>query len=274
MSVLPRAAIHNSTIMQAVTSVRTRIRTAASNARVLTMLDRFRATDDTGPAAGSSPAANTTDTESPPTQQPTAKDTTTPTSQSARSMESSIAYRLLQRGQAIVTTAWLYNWLTAEPEPEVIVIDLRETQTVGMVLTTLDRIFSRAERDLLPALPTATVTRGGYWLRSRVLDRPLRVASIGLAIVVNLGLLSILTGSDDPITPITLFLLAALLLAARGFQSTMSLDELTSTTWYQRTRALLIAAFEPPDPPESAATDQDTEASAETDTPSDTPGDD
>lgn len=266
MSVLPRSAIHNSTIMQAVTRVRTRVRMAASDARVMTVLKRFRTTDTTEPAAGSSRSTTATTTEPPSTQQTTTSPATATTAERSRSMESSVAYRAVRRGQEFVRTAWLYDWLTAEPEPEVIVIDLRETRTVGMVLSTLDRVVTRAERDLLPALPTATVTRMGYWLRNRVVDRPLRVASIGVAIIANLGLLTVLTGSEDPVTPVTLFLLAALLLAARGFQSTMSLDELTSTTWYQRTTALLIAAFEPPDPPESAFNNQDTEESAQTDT--------
>ncbi|WP_049979585.1 hypothetical protein [Halolamina rubra] len=37
-----------------------------------------------------------------------------------------------------VKNSWLYNWLTAEPEPEVIVIDLRETWTVGPFINILD----------------------------------------------------------------------------------------------------------------------------------------
>ncbi|KPN29449.1 hypothetical protein SY89_00162 [Halolamina pelagica] len=37
-----------------------------------------------------------------------------------------------------VRNSWLYNWLTAEPEPEVIVIDLRETWTVGPFIKILD----------------------------------------------------------------------------------------------------------------------------------------
>lgn len=35
--------------------------------------------------------------------------------------------------------SWLYRWLTAEPDPEVIVIDLRETYTVGPFVRLLDR---------------------------------------------------------------------------------------------------------------------------------------
>lgn len=34
----------------------------------------------------------------------------------------------------------LYEWLTREPEPEVIVIDLRETRTVGPVISLLDHV--------------------------------------------------------------------------------------------------------------------------------------
>jgi hypothetical protein len=37
----------------------------------------------------------------------------------------------------------LYAWLTAEPDPEVIVIDLRETYTVGPVVAAIDRVAAR-----------------------------------------------------------------------------------------------------------------------------------
>lgn len=36
----------------------------------------------------------------------------------------------------------LYRWLTAEPEPEVIVIDLRDTFTVGPIVALLDRLVA------------------------------------------------------------------------------------------------------------------------------------
>ena len=37
----------------------------------------------------------------------------------------------------------LYAWLTAEPDPEVIVIDLRETYTVRPVVAAIDRVAGR-----------------------------------------------------------------------------------------------------------------------------------
>lgn len=37
--------------------------------------------------------------------------------------------------------SYLYRWFTAEPDPDVIVIDLRETYTVGPVIALLDSLF-------------------------------------------------------------------------------------------------------------------------------------
>jgi|AntRauMinimDraft_4_1070384.scaffolds.fasta_scaffold00423_7 hypothetical protein len=40
-----------------------------------------------------------------------------------------------------VRESYLYQWLTAEPDPEVVVIDLAETRTVGPFIAVLDRII-------------------------------------------------------------------------------------------------------------------------------------
>jgi len=42
--------------------------------------------------------------------------------------------------------SFCYRWLTKEPDPDVIVIDLRETYTVGPVIALLDRLAPVAER--------------------------------------------------------------------------------------------------------------------------------
>lgn len=50
--------------------------------------------------------------------------------------------RLASLGRAagdVVRGSYLYRWLTKEPEPEIVVIDLRETWTVGPVVRVLDR---------------------------------------------------------------------------------------------------------------------------------------
>jgi hypothetical protein len=37
-------------------------------------------------------------------------------------------------------SSWLDGWLTTEPDPDVVVIDLRETYTVGPLIAALDRV--------------------------------------------------------------------------------------------------------------------------------------
>ena len=69
-----------------------------------------------------------------------------------------------ERTATFVRNSWLYGWLTAEPEPEVIVIDLRETWTVGPFIKILDW-----------AIETATP-----WYRESALKR-------GVDAVVGLG---------------------------------------------------------------------------------------
>ncbi|MFW5956632.1 MAG: hypothetical protein ACOCQY_04440 [Halorhabdus sp.] len=45
-----------------------------------------------------------------------------------------------------ISASWLYRWLTAEPDPDVIVIDLRETVTVGPILAVLERAIALLAR--------------------------------------------------------------------------------------------------------------------------------
>ena len=42
--------------------------------------------------------------------------------------------------------SYLFRWLTKEPEPDVVVIDLRETYTLGPVIALLDRLTPVVER--------------------------------------------------------------------------------------------------------------------------------
>lgn len=53
---------------------------------------------------------------------------------------------LTQRVADITKGSYLYCWLTKEPEPDVIVIDLRETYTVGPFIRLLDRLAPHIER--------------------------------------------------------------------------------------------------------------------------------
>lgn len=149
---------------------------------------------------------------------------------------------LTRRAETVVRRSFLYRWLTAEPDPEVIVIDLRETLTVGPFIQLLDRIIPRA----LDAYKTSQVGHAAGAGAKRVRTAPARVGGLTAAAI---GIVSILAGvvAGMSVTAIVLFgLLAVGGLVAT--QETRSWAELRET----RPVELLIAAFEPPEPPESA----------------------
>ena len=76
----------------------------------------------------------------------------------------SVALRTVRRIPEVVRGSRLYEWLTAEPEPEVVVIDLRETYIVGPFVRLLDALIDRM---------------GPYWEAStpkRVLDGAVRAS--------------------------------------------------------------------------------------------------
>ncbi|CAP12965.1 uncharacterized protein OE_1134F [Halobacterium salinarum R1] len=56
-----------------------------------------------------------------------------------KSRIANIARTVVATTTAFVRESYLYQWLTAEPDPEVVVIDLRETYTVGPFIAILDR---------------------------------------------------------------------------------------------------------------------------------------
>jgi len=86
-------------------------------------------------------------------------------------VDESRIHQLARSHQHVVESSVLYRWLTVEPDPEVIVVDLRETWTVGPALAALDRSIAT----LHPALASsrlAALARHSYGL---FLARPVRV---------------------------------------------------------------------------------------------------
>ena len=149
------------------------------------------------------------------------------------------------RASSWVRHSTLYQWLTAEPDPDVIVIDLRETWTVGPFLQILDWIVDR----LADAADGSRVV--GVAQRSVVVTRaaPLRVLGLLAALVgVVVASSSLLGGVSSP------------RLAAGGGLAILGLiamqdDRDWATLRETRPVALTIAALEPPEPPESGADD-------------------
>lgn len=141
---------------------------------------------------------------------------------------------------AAVHASFLYQWLTAEPDPEVIVIDLRETWTVGPVLRLLDIVIDR----LRPAVRNAWVMRVAERGFLTVYAAPLAAAGVGLAVVGLLITLSSVVGDTMSVTQLGIGL-GAVLAGIVATRDRRSWDTLRET----RPVELLVAALEPPDPP-------------------------
>ncbi len=160
--------------------------------------------------------------------------------------------------KAIVTGSRLYRWFTAEPEPEVIVIDLRETRTVGPVLALLDRVVDPLVRATTASRTARTATRLGRGFAAA----PMRLVGVVLVAASAVALLvGSLAGSLSLAGAVALVVLAVLGLA--GSTEDRSLTELETTRPYE----LFAAAFEPPHPPT-----EEPEASTERDRPTSVEG--
>ncbi|WP_436344534.1 hypothetical protein [Natronorubrum sp. FCH18a] len=140
----------------------------------------------------------------------------------------------------IVRHSRLYRWLTTEPESDVIVIDLRETYTVGPFIRVLDRCLEQLS-DAAASSRTADIARR---VDATFQHRPLGVVGLTLiaAGLVSL-LISIVLGRLG--TTWIAVHVGLLLVSLLGLRSERTLDDLTETRAWE----LLAAAFEPPEPP-------------------------
>ena len=240
-------AVRQSTVLSAARTVATSARTAVTTSRfgtLLTPLGRFR----DGSTSEDSPNQKT------PTYTSGEAKTGTPALTGARTVNvlqrpaaalsragrTSGLATLTQRGQQFVEGSFLYRWLTAEPEPDVIVIDLRETITVGPWL----RAIQRAIDWLLPAAVSSAVGRSARSIHHALRTRPVRIGSlVGILLASLVVFISVLTGSGSP--PVLAVAGILLVLSLVGLRSTRSWAELTETRAYQ----ILASAFEPPELP-------------------------
>ena len=133
----------------------------------------------------------------------------------------------------------MYGWLTAEPDPDVIVIDLRETWTVGPFLRVLDRVVDL----FVDASRGSRVVTGGKRGVDAAVDAPLRVGGVAAAAFGLVVAVAALPG-EVSVTILAggLALSVAGLVVARDTRDWATLRE-------TRPVQLAIAAFEPPEPP-------------------------
>ena len=140
-----------------------------------------------------------------------------------------------------VRASWLYRWFTAEPDPDVVVVDLRETVTVGPILLLLDRVLDPLTANWGQSRWGRLVDR----LTDAFLAEPVRVVStvVLAAVAANLALVFAL-GTPTPNGVGSRFVVASLALA--GTRVTGSAEELAQSRTYE----VLVALLEPPEPPD------------------------
>ena len=159
--------------------------------------------------------------------------------------------------QRYITGSFGYQWLTAEPDPDVIVIDLRETVIGTLVIRPLEwttETITDASSDSRLVEPMHTLYRATH-------TNPIRLLGIaGLSSIPLLFALLALTGQLS--IPTTAGLVVLGTAAGLATRARWSLDELLET----RVAKALIAAFEPPAPPERASTDGNDESTFKDDT--------
>lgn len=140
-----------------------------------------------------------------------------------------------------VRASWLFGWLTEGPEPDVVVIDLRETVVVGPVISVLDSFLMVTEKGSDRAL-TVELSEA---LRERLRARPIQIVSVAslAAVVGAVGVFALL----GALTVRTLgFALVSAGLALAGTRVTASWEDLTDSRLFEG----LVALLEPPEPPE------------------------
>ena len=209
------------------------------NSRVAALVSRLR--ERANRRLGRDEERNPTDSDS---------SSTTDTGPSSGLLAGSLLAGLLARTTAWIRGSWLYRWLTAEPDPDVIVIDLRETRIVGPILRVLDWLFTSLGTSSGGSL-LATVGRRGYRF---AVSRPVQLASAGLgAGALALVALLLATGSESLGLVVVTAVLAVV--AALGSRVEASWTDLRET----RPVRLLVAAFEPPEPPTRDNEDADDE---------------
>ncbi|MCU4800383.1 hypothetical protein OB920_08385 [Halobacteria archaeon HArc-gm2] len=151
----------------------------------------------------------------------------------------SVLGRSVDRLAEITRQSYLFRWLTAEPDPDVIVIDLRETWTVGPVIAVLDWFAPHAARSWDGSVVRTTTERTATAFRA---------APVQLTSALLLGVLAIQFvlswNSASDTTLAGLCFLAAF--AIVGLRVDWTWDELVESKIGKLATALLV----PPDLPE------------------------
>ncbi|MFC7248504.1 hypothetical protein ACFQJ5_01410 [Halomicroarcula sp. GCM10025324] len=149
---------------------------------------------------------------------------------------------------SITRHSFLFRWLTAEPDPDVIVIDLRETVTVGPLLAVLDSVLS-VLTDAWSSSRFRTVTTA---IERHLRTRPVRIGSFVLFLA--LAMTTLVSLATATLTTLEFGIRFGLLTVfAVGTRITHSWRDITESRIYR----LLLTIIEPPEMPEDDSGDGD-----------------
>lgn len=147
--------------------------------------------------------------------------------------------RSLDRLAAITRESYLFGWLTAEPDPDVITIDLRETWTVGPVIAVINWLAPHAARAWNESLVRTTAERTTTAFRAA----PVKLTSVLLLGVLLVQFVRSWNSASDTALAVRCFLTA---LALLGLRVDWTWEELEVS----KAGRLAAALFDPPDLPE------------------------
>lgn len=133
----------------------------------------------------------------------------------------------------VVRASWGYRWLTAEPDPEPVVIDLRETYTVGPVLAVLERVAGAME-----GIGGGTAGAG---LVARLRAAPARALGLVCCLAFGASLLAAIRAGTLT-WPVYLFHALGLLVGLAGVREHRDWATLEETPVW----GMLVAVFAPP----------------------------
>jgi hypothetical protein len=147
--------------------------------------------------------------------------------------------RAAQWSGDVVRDSYLVRWLTAEPEPDVVVIDLRETWTIAPVIAVIDWLVPHGLRMWHGSTARRVLDRTATAFR----NAPVRLTSVVvLGVVVARIVLSL--GSAGTVSLVAHLFVGALAIA--GLRVDWTLEELKAS----KVGRLAAALFVPPKPPD------------------------
>ena len=159
-----------------------------------------------------------------------------------RAFEASMTGEVVSKTEQVIRASWLYQWSTAEPDSDPIVIDLQDAVSIGTPLGVLGRLLTPISQYWRDAHSRIAFDQ----LQSTVLSRPVQAVSIVVLIVVVVDLVSQFVLGNPPADTIGVGLILGSL-ALTGTRVTKSVDDLAQ----MQTVVLCKRIFAPPESSET-----------------------